>query len=401
MELFLQFGYGMMEHCRSLICDWGRGTVILSPRDLKPNQLETFSNAIREQGGTVLLDPQFYSPYSDHARLVSHDYWPKEYESDSFQSGGDQFQMLEKLKALNDRLGCTDFILPGRLAEASIEDWLDFQQLMLQDAEALEVSPERIYATVALGADIVRNVNQIHDILDASSNWNTRGIYLICEHPTGAYLVDDPIWLTNVLDLTAGFRLKGWRVLIGYCNHQMLAAASAAATGIASGTWMNVRSFPPDKFRNQYEEEIRKRTTWYYCPQALSEYKIPFLDIAQQQRVLEQIQTPAEYGSTNTDILFRGPQPSTVQFSEQAAFRHYLYCLRYQTINAKRPSFDDTLEHHRQTLATAERLLRDLRNRGITGQPRDFSDMIDVNRAALSVLDTNRGAILRRRWASL
>ena len=32
MELFLQFGYGMMEHCRVLLSAWGGGTTILSPQ---------------------------------------------------------------------------------------------------------------------------------------------------------------------------------------------------------------------------------------------------------------------------------------------------------------------------------------------------------------------------------
>ena len=36
MELHLQFGFGMMEHCRHLLTEWGSGTVVLSPRDLTP-----------------------------------------------------------------------------------------------------------------------------------------------------------------------------------------------------------------------------------------------------------------------------------------------------------------------------------------------------------------------------
>jgi hypothetical protein len=39
MELYLQFGYGMMEHTRRLVDEWDGGTVILSPRDLTVNGL--------------------------------------------------------------------------------------------------------------------------------------------------------------------------------------------------------------------------------------------------------------------------------------------------------------------------------------------------------------------------
>src|SRR5215217_5776435 len=77
MELYLQFGYGMMQHCRHLIADWGGGTVVLSPRDMSDRQLRTLSSEITDlPGGRVLLDPQFYLPHADHERLRSHDYWP-------------------------------------------------------------------------------------------------------------------------------------------------------------------------------------------------------------------------------------------------------------------------------------------------------------------------------------
>jgi hypothetical protein len=66
MDLYLQFGHGMMEHCRHLVRSWAGGTVILSPRDLKREQLVKLSEEIRAlQGGQVLLDPQVYVPRSD------------------------------------------------------------------------------------------------------------------------------------------------------------------------------------------------------------------------------------------------------------------------------------------------------------------------------------------------
>ncbi len=62
----------------------------------------------------------------------------------------------------------------------------------------------------------------------------------------------------------------------------MLIASVAKVDAIASGTWMNLRSFPPAKFRASYDDEIKQRAIWYYCPQALSEYKLFYLDIAKK-----------------------------------------------------------------------------------------------------------------------
>src|SRR5208283_3002551 len=82
MELQLQFGYGMMEHCRSLLSRWQGGTVILSPRDLTDEQLVRFSSSLTSiSNSRLLLDPQFYLPHANHDRLCSHDYWPGNYQT--------------------------------------------------------------------------------------------------------------------------------------------------------------------------------------------------------------------------------------------------------------------------------------------------------------------------------
>jgi hypothetical protein len=401
MDLYLQFGYGMMDHSRSLIKEWGGGSVILSPRDLNELQLQTISKEIRKLNGSVLLDPQFYLPYADHERLSSHSYWPDEYESTDFWSGSHLSSLLSKLLALNLQLGCTDFILPGLYASTIDDDWLYRQKTFIEEAERLCIGQLKLLTTVTLSAEAIQNEEHIHKILEAADGWSVDGIYLVCEHPQGEYLVSNPSWLANILDLTAGFRLKGKRVIIGYCNQQMLIAACAAASGIASGTWMNVRSFLPEKFRTKYEEEIKRRNTWYYCPEALSEFKIPYLDIALRQGVLDELAPNKTNNSTYADILFQGPQPTTVSFTEQIAFRHYLQCLRSQVFHTKKSTFDESVKFHQEILLIAEKKLQRLHTLSIQGQNRDFGEAIDANRAALSVLQKTRGPRLRRYWSNL
>jgi len=381
MELYLQFGYGMMEHCRHLLSEWGGGTAVLSPRDLSAEQLQRLSSTITKlPNGRVLLDPQFYVPHTDHERLCSHDYWPSDYATGAFWQGPALTDLLTRLRDLNSTL--------------------EVQRATLEEANALSCDLPLI-VTIALSADATRNQEQVAVLLETAANWKPHGYYLVCEHPNGSYLVDDPNWLANVLDIISGLRLGGSQVIVGYCNHQMLAAASANASAICSGTWMNVRSFPPDKFRTAYDEEIRQRATWYYCPQALSEYKIPFLDIAHRQKILSSMTPPTELDGGYADALFSGVQPSSVGFSEQMAFRHYLHCLRGQCAAAGKAGFDETSEAHEQLLDAADALLRKLAAAGIRGQQRDFFDIVDVNRAALSLLGSTRGPMLRRNWESM
>jgi hypothetical protein len=400
LELKLQFGYGMMDHSRSLINAWGGGCVILSPRDLSPQQFERLGREIIAlPGGRVLLDPQFYLPYADHDRLISHEFWPGEYSTAVFWTGDELRVLVKKLSDLNTALGCHSFILPALFAEKVDDDWLAQQKLVIDEARSNSNLP--LLATVALGAEAVKSDDAIDEVLSSVEGWDVDGIYLVCEHPNGEYLVTDASWMANVLDLVAGLRLKGKKVIVGYCNHQMLALACSGADAIASGTWMNVRSFQPDKFRKVYDEEVKQRAIWFYCPQALSEYKVPFLDIAKKQGVLDVMEPHAAMGSEFAKALFSGVQPTSVRWSEQSAFRHYLQTLRSQTAAARLQTFDDTIDEHERALDEAENLLGSLHSAGVRGQLRDFSIAVDVNRAALSVLRSTRGPMLRRKWNTL
>ena len=66
MNLFLQFGHGMLEHSRHLIRKWGEGCVIFSPRDMTSEQMKGLSGDILECGGRTLLDPQLFLPRGTH-----------------------------------------------------------------------------------------------------------------------------------------------------------------------------------------------------------------------------------------------------------------------------------------------------------------------------------------------
>ncbi len=402
MELYLQFGYGMMEHCRTLVSKWQGGTVVLSPRDLNGDQLVRLGRALNDiPGGRVLLDPQFYLPHADHERLCSHNYWPKSYETGTFWQGPNLTALLNQLGELNEKLGADAFVLPGLLSpEALNEDWFVTQEAVLEEAIARNYGRPLI-ATVALSSEVLSRDDQVSILLERSERWKPSAFYVVCEHPSGQYLVDNANWLANVIDLAAGLRLNGAKVILGYCNHQMLIGSLAKVNAIASGTWMNVRSFPPEKFVSQYEDEMKQRAVWYYAPEALSEYKIPFLDIARRFNLLDRLASPQDIDGSFASVLFSGAQPSSVGFPEQMAFRHYLHCLRGQVLAAERPTFDETVAAHRELLDTAENLLSILSASGIRGQGRDFSDIVDVNRAALELFVSLRGAVLRRRWATI
>jgi hypothetical protein len=217
------------------------------------------------------------------------------------------------------------------------------------------------------------------------------------EPPKKSYLVDNPSWLLNLLDLCAGIKHLKKQVVVGYCSHQMLCLALTKVDAIASGTWINVRSFTTDKF-NIAEEKPSQRSTWYYSPQALTEYQVVFLDIAQRVGKLQEMETDTSFGSSYANVLFSGAQPSTVNYKEGHAFRHYLQCLKFQANNAVKPTYIDTKESARMQLETASMLIHDLSSNGIRGRDRDFSRVLDINIAAIDAFHRLRGIMQNYYW---
>lgn len=401
MEFGLQFGWGMMEHCRSLLRAWGGGCVVLSPRDLRPEQLQSLAADIRGiPGGRVLLDPQFYVPRSDHERLTSHDYWPSAFQTNTFFSGPGMAEMIRDIVVLTGQLGCEAFIVPGPLATQVDEAWLAITR-ELAGVAAAAGSGLSVYITVALGWEPMRSLDDIQEVLEELRALDLAGVYLLAEHPNGDYLVHDPVWLSNLMELVAGLRLQGKRVLIGYSSHQQLCLAAAGANMIASGTYMNVRAFSPERFVAAQDEEIRRKTIWYYAPTTLSEFKIPSLDMAHRAGILANLQPPSTFGMPYCAGLFHGLQPTSVGFTEPDAFRHYLECLRNQTMSAREATFDATIALHQRMLDNAEIELDLLAQRGVLPGTRSFAGAFDAARAAIASLIGTRGPALRRQWASI
>lgn len=386
-----------MGHARELLSQWGGGGVILSPRDLDQSQLLRVARESQKAHAEVLLDPQCYAHDADHGRLVAHNYW-KMFRSTSTNAlvAGGFTSVLQELAALAQQLGVRRHILPGMLAATVDDDWLDLHEDIVRSARTC-FSGEPVLATVALSCAALCDERQVESVVERAAQWNVDGYYVVAETP-GPYLVDNPVWVANLLILVSGLQLTGRPVVVGYCNHQMLCLASAGASIIASGTWLNVRAFPPDKFYVADSDDISRRTIWYYCPQSLSEYKINFLDIALRGGQLNAMKPDPALNSRYADPLFAGPQPTSVQWGEQNSFRHYLTCLRSQTRMSRLPMFQATMDTHRRLLDGAEAMLRQLRANGVLGGDRDFMQHIDVNRSALTVLDNARGPLLRRKW---
>lgn len=109
-----------------------------------------------------------------------------------------------------------------------------------------------------------------------------------------------------------------------------------------------------------------------------------------------------KYSNEYSDLIFKTKiLPSSTGLTETTAFKFYLCSLKRQIEDLNQESYNKTYYANEVLINTAQRTIEQLEKRGIFAQTRSFRDIIDVNRAAMQVLDNTRGFILDLSWDSI
>ena len=398
MELFIQMGHNMQALALEHLEEFDGGTIIISPMNILPNKVKGYATRVHKKKGKVLVDPQLYYPRQYQKKLSQYAYWPKS-DITSLEMG--QFDtVVEELSKLNNEVEAEAFLLPSITAKKIDDLWNKIQKIIIESAK--KYAPDMKYIhTISLSSDVLNDESQIERVIEYVEEWDVEGVYIVCEHPERYYLVDRPLWVSNIMSLVAGIKRQRKMTIVGYASHQLLCMALAKCDAIASGNFLNLRWFQPEHFETIDDKQPSRRAVWYYCPQALSEYKIPFLDIAKRMELLNRIEPPVTMKNKYSEMLFNGSLPSSTGFGEKEAFRHYLYCLHKQCQNSVLETYEETKNLHLLMLETAEQLLSGLGEKGIKGQDRDFTEILDVNRAAISAFDMAYHFPLSQEWNDL
>lgn len=395
MDLYLQMGHGMMGIAKDLISSWGSGTIILSPRDLNEEQTINFSKEIHKRNGKLLFDPQYYNPYADHKKLIEWRHWFDQYETALLSENSYISNLFEQIKSINDNIKSEAYIIPGILCSNIDKFWLNPQQIFLDNANKYFIDKEK-FATLALEESLITDEESIEKLIQTTSTWNVDGYYIV---PNGVYLTNEDFWLSNLALLVAGLKLQNRKVIVGYSNHQMLLLSCVNADAIASGTFLNVRHFSTEKFDEATEDSQSRRTTWYYCPQAMSEYRKRALDIAFNKKdgsinLLKPFGEITDY----TKLLFQGIMPSSTEFKDTLSFKHYLDILKKQCLISKKDSFENTIIFQEELADNAYKFIKQLKEIGIRENMRNFLNIYDSYKTTLSIIKKERGPLLKRKW---
>lgn len=403
MELFLQFGHGMKALTLDLAKKWDDVSVILSPRDMTPEQLNAWSKDFIKSGVKTYFDPQCYCPKSKLKRLSQYDYWDCKFNTNVSQGNNIIDERIINIKKYNDIANTEAYILPCILNPYS-EKWAD--SFLLQVRRIVEsakryMCDKEVYATLAFPKEfLVQSESVLEPVLQSLEEFDVKGYYIIAEALDKKYLVDNPMWMSNILHICATLKVAGKKVIFGYGNHQMLPLSLMKVDAMASGTWLNVRSFT-NRFIDS--DEQKRKSTWVYYPDALSEYKLSFMDWAYNNGVLNSMKSEDEYFMDDGIKKIFGAKiaPSSTGFTETDAFKHYLCCLKHQVELLNRENYKDTLLSYEMMLNTAEREIERLEKVGVYAQARSFRDVIDINRAAITQLDRGHGFQLNMSWNDL
>ena len=401
MELYLQFGHGMKQIAIDLSKEWKGTTAILSPRDISPEQLRTWKAGFDKAGVKTVFDPQFYYPKSNHPGLLKYKYWDSSFGTKL--EGNDTFEeeLIQVILEYNNIAGCSSFIIPSAMYEYD-EDWTKRWKKQCEKLIGVTkkfVKGKEHILTLAFPENmLLQKETEIEKIIEEIEKFEVDGFYIVAYQPQKKYLVDTPMWLSNLLQICAAIKLNGKKVVMGYGNHQLLCLSAAGVDAMATGTYLNVRHFF-NKFAK--DDVIQRKSVWYYYPAAMSEYKMGFLDVAYNADVLQQMKPTKDMDRGFVDLLFAGVLPSVTAFNETMAFKHYIHCVKMQMKNVSKETYQDTVTANQVMLETAMRRIEYMEKHGVYAQARSFKDIVDVNRAALQRLDKIRGFQLKQEWKEL
>ena len=391
MEFLLQQGWGMMKLDKEFVENDLASGVILSPRVYKLNQIENHSKEIKELGGDILFDPQFYQPHTEREKLLEFPYWEKlDFNTSTFDESTASSFCQSCIEYQVNTLGVSKILIPGRYSNSIDEYWLEMHHNFAETAHSLDIGVPT-YSTIALGPDVILNDEVFNSVLDEVTAYPTDGIYFVFRHPQDNFLIQDENILYNLLNGLLSIRLSQKDIILGYSNQQSLIFAIAGVETMASGNFRNTRCFNPEIFDVQ-EETDQQRATWYYDANTLSEFRIASLSLAFRRGLQNYFGPVCEYCRP----LLESGDPASVRWGEPAAFRHFLYELRRQWLELADESASSVIANSIGLIETANSNLNELVSRGFHLGERSFNQSVNPTFSALRAFTADRDSDIQR-----
>lgn len=392
MKFYIQQGYGMMRLNKEFADKYEDLGVITAPRAMQRNadvsRLSRHAKALKKKGVTILFDPEFYDPRTNMEKILKYPYFEfvenfrtnefNEYLAEDFIKKVIDYQIYE--------MNVDKIIIPNTYINSIDQNWYDMQEEFLKSLENYETELD-IYMSLPLGPDVIKNKDMFDKLIGQCISYPVKGFYVVLKAPQGDFLIDDEEYLYSVLDALISLEISEKEILLGYANQQSLIYAAAGVESIATGNFRNVRSFDPDNYTEDDDDNILQRATWYYDGNSLSEFRPQHLDLAYRRRLKDYFGPSNEYSKE----LLNSEKPSAIPWGEGKAFRHYLVTIREQWLKIESIDRSKRIDYIIEMLIKVEEHITDLQKKGFRIGRRAFNqDILDSCLSALSAIKVDR-----------
>lgn len=390
MSILLQQGYGMMKMNLELSKEINDLGVILSPRALQKNtdieSLEKHAEKLKQNNVKILFDPQFYVPRTNLEKILKFPYFKgiNNYETMIFKANEAKTFIENVVSYQINKLCVDEVIIPNIYTNSINEDWYDIVETFIDDFKQYTFG-KFTYLTVPIGADVVKNKGMFDELISRLTQYDVDGYYFVFKSPKG-FLIDEEDYLYALLDAFISLNLAKKKVIIGYANQQDLIFSAAGVSAIASGNFRNVRSFDPEIFfEEENSDETKRRGTWYYDGNTLSEYKVQQLILAQRRNIGGIFGPHCKF----CENLLK--DPITALWKENDAFKHYLYEINRQWASLNEVEPNSRIDRIIEMLSEVDERVEYLERKGFRLGERAFNkNLIEANLTALTAIKSDR-----------
>lgn len=253
LEIYHQCGNNTKWNIESMIEDKIGNGLILSPSDMKKEDMEKLDINIKERS---MFDSQFYLPRSNRDKLKTYKFFPgkcleneyntKDYEEVAYKNAEEciKFQLENQFK---------DIIIPTVYREEYTEDY--FEELknvyvlpFIEKIKELEVN-KKIYLTVIVKDSYLKDEKIQKELLSFCTNFqNIDGIYLIPIHKETNKRIKDEEYLFKLMRFIDILRKNELLVHLGYTDIEGFLLSISGITSLSIGAYENTKCFGIDKF---------------------------------------------------------------------------------------------------------------------------------------------------------
>lgn len=393
MKFYLQQGSGMMSMNKELASKFNELGVITAPRAMRCDsdieRLPEHAKKLRELGVEVLFDPEFYEPRTNMDKILKYPYFAsincENFETIAFNDEYAEKFVNNVLDYQINEMKVDKLIIPNRHINSINDDWYNMQDKFLDTAQNYDTDLE-IYLTLSLGPDVVKNRDMFDELISGCIKYNVDGFYVTLRSPKDKFLIADDEYLYSVLDAFISLQIANKDIILGYANQQSLIYAASGVETIASGNFRNARNFNPEKYI-EAPDNRKKRSTWYYDGNSLSEYKVQQLDLAYRRGLKDCFGPPSEYSIK----LLNSKKPSNILWRESEAFKHYLVTIGNQWLYMESIEVSKRIDYIIEFLENLELHMNDLIDKGFRLGTRAFDqEIIDASLSALIAIKKDR-----------